>query len=92
MAADPDVPHNAYSKLDCQTNAQDYGRAKAGHARFSGLSKEAGHGEDCISRLTEPTVTKGKGRRDFSQRPLFMPATTYSPTHFRVQYNRPGGA
>ena len=20
-----------------------------------------------------------------------MPATTYSPTHFRVQYNRPGG-
>src|SRR5438270_8995376 len=24
---------------------------------------------------------KGKGRRDFSQRPLFMPATTYSPTH-----------
>jgi hypothetical protein len=21
-----------------------------------------------------------------------MPATTYSPTHFRVQYNRPGGA
>jgi len=25
-------------------------------------------------------------------RPLFMSATTYSPTHFRVQYNRPGGA
>jgi hypothetical protein len=24
---------------------------------------------------------KGKGRRDFSQRPLFMPATTYSGTH-----------
>jgi len=24
--------------------------------------------------------------------PLFMPATTYSPTHFRVQYNRPCGA
>src|SRR5207248_4299660 len=22
----------------------------------------------------------------------FMPATTYSPTHFRVQYNRPCGA
>ena len=21
-----------------------------------------------------------------------MPATTYSPTHFRVQYNRPSGA
>ena len=25
-------------------------------------------------------------------RPLLMPATTYSPTHFRVQYDRPGGA
>ena len=25
-------------------------------------------------------------------RPLFMSATTYSPTHFRVQYNRPSGA
>src|SRR5713101_44835 len=25
-------------------------------------------------------------------RPLFMPATTYSPPHFRVQYNRPSGA
>jgi len=22
----------------------------------------------------------------------FMPATTYSPTHFRVQYHRPCGA
>ena len=22
----------------------------------------------------------------------FMPATTYSPTHFRVQYHRPSGA
>ena len=27
-----------------------------------------------------------------NERPLFMSATTYSPTHFRVQYNRPGGA
>ncbi len=26
-------------------------------------------------------ITKGKGRRDFSRRPLFMPATTYAPTH-----------
>ena len=23
---------------------------------------------------------------------VYMPATTYSPTHFRVQYNRPCGA
>jgi hypothetical protein len=35
---------------------------------------------------------KGKGQSDFSDWPLLMPATTYSPTHFRVQYNRPGGA
>ena len=28
---------------------------------------------------------KGKGQSDFSDWPLFMPATTYSPTHFRVQ-------
>jgi hypothetical protein len=28
-----------------------------------------------------------------SERGLYlMPATTYSPTHFRVQYNRPCGA
>ena len=36
--------------------------------------------------------TKGKSQVDFSTWLLFMPATTYSPTHFRVQYNRPGGA
>ena len=50
---------------------------------------------DDSERVTEsvsPISQKGKGRRDFSQRPLFMPATTYSPTHFRVQYNRPSGA
>jgi hypothetical protein len=35
---------------------------------------------------------RGKGHIDFSMWPLFMPATTYSPTHFRVQYNRPSGA
>src|SRR5215831_20012744 len=58
-------------------------------------SKAAGEGARSTSllvcRYTFPKP-KGKGRRDFSQRPLFMPATTYSPTHFRVQYNRPGGA
>src|SRR5271157_4426593 len=32
---------------------------------------------------------KGKGRPCFYDRPLFMPATTYFPTHSRVQYNRP---
>jgi hypothetical protein len=45
--------------------------------------------------LTEPPETfapKGKSQIDFSTWLLFMPATTYSPTHFRVQYNRPSGA
>ena len=35
---------------------------------------------------------KGKGHAVLTAWPLFMPATTYSPTHFRVQYNRPCGA
>ena len=37
-------------------------------------------------------LRKGKGQSDFSDWPLFMPATTYAPTHFRVQYHRPSGA
>jgi hypothetical protein len=42
----------------------------------------------------EPSTrrAKGKGQSDFSDWPLFMPATTYSPTHFRVQYHWPSGA
>ena len=32
---------------------------------------------------------KGKGRLCFHSRPLFNPATSYSPTQFPVQYNRP---
>jgi hypothetical protein len=37
-------------------------------------------------------AVKGKGHAAFATWPLFKPATTYSPTHFRVQYNRPCGA
>jgi hypothetical protein len=37
-------------------------------------------------------MQKGKGHAAFATWPLLMPATTYSPTHFRVQYNRPCGA
>ncbi len=36
--------------------------------------------------------SKEKSQIDFSTWLLLMPATTYSPTHFRVQYNRPSGA
>src|SRR5262249_29847651 len=39
----------------------------------------------------EIAFKNGKGRAAFATWPLSMPATTYSPTHFRVQYNRPGG-
>ena len=35
---------------------------------------------------------KRKRPQDLTWWPLFMSATTYSPTHFRVQYNRPCGA
>ena len=64
------------------------------------------YGWTCVNR-SHPIVTKwvlssmvcrllgeskGKGHRAFATWPLFMPATTYSPTHFRVQYNRPSGA
>ena len=39
------------------------------------------------------TKPKKKAIERFSPWPSnLMPATTYSPTHFRVQYNRPGGA
>jgi hypothetical protein len=42
--------------------------------------------------LRRISCAKGKSQIDFSTWLLFMPATTYSPTHFRVQYHRPGGA
>gem|GEM_PF-5425196 len=45
-----------------------------------------------VTKVTGIIKKKGKGQSDFSDWPLLMPATTYSPTHFRVQYNRPGGA
>src|SRR6266849_5380631 len=34
-------------------------------------------GQECPRHTQKP---KGKGHQDFSQWPLFMPATTYSPT------------
>jgi hypothetical protein len=43
-------------------------------------------------KLSNMFGTHGKGHAAFATWPLFMPATTYSPTHFRVQYNRPCGA
>jgi hypothetical protein len=43
-------------------------------------------------KLSNMFGTHGKGHAAFATWPLFMPATTYSPTHFRVQYHRPCGA
>ena len=45
-------------------------------------------------RLTS-LLTRGEKEKavEISLNGLYlMPATTYSPTHFRVQYNRPSGA
>jgi hypothetical protein len=54
-----------------------------------------------LARACEPNLGGSRGCTWFqaekanliSQTGLyFMPATTYAPTHFRVQYNRPCGA
>ncbi len=45
-----------------------------------------------MENLAELGDELGKGHAALATWPLLMPATTYSPTHFRVQYNRPGGA
>jgi SAM-dependent methyltransferase len=49
-------------------------------------------GEQFRKISVEIAFKNGKGHAAFAMWPLSMPATTYSPTHFRVQYNRPGGA
>ena len=48
--------------------------------------------DDRILTTSDWCLSNGKGHADSSTWPLFMSATTYSPTHFRVQYNRPGRA
>ncbi len=49
-----------------------------------------------LHRIERTVVSKDNRKRKRPHvvhvRPLFMSATTYSPTHFRVQYNRPSGA
>jgi hypothetical protein len=46
----------------------------------------------CSVCLALSGCANGKGSTLFHVEPLFMSAMTYSPTHFRVQYNRPSGA
>ncbi len=48
------------------------------------------HSTDRSARATR--AEKEKARLISQTGLLFMPATTYSPTHFRGQYNRLGGA
>ncbi len=53
--------------------------------------------ENKCQRPKDPAGTKERQQRKRPRSFLnvafdFMPATTYSPTHFRVQYNRPCGA
>jgi hypothetical protein len=57
-------------------------------------------GKSARSTQSAPKSKKGKGQSDFSDWPLFMPATTgvYPelaeglPHTWRVQYHRPSGA
>jgi hypothetical protein len=60
---------------------------------------ECGESREWARRERDPLASQardrhpnGKGHAAFATWPLFKPATTYSPTHFRVQYNRPCGA
>ena len=55
-------------------------------------NKESVPERSLVTALAWPETEKGKGHAVFGTWPLFMPATTYSPTHFRVQYHRPSGA
>ena len=48
--------------------------------------------QECARHTLVQYTGKGKGQSCFHDWPLFMPATTYAPTHFRVQYHRPCGA
>ncbi len=64
--------------------------AASGKIRLSIKRKISRGGFGAASEVRD--LPKGKGRPCFHDRPLFMPATTYAPTHFRVQYHRPCGA
>ncbi len=73
------------------------GERKKGFRRegFSGnrRSQRFGVWREAGSQPFGQILYKGKGHAAFATWPfIFMPATTYSPTHFRVQYNRPCGA
>ena len=65
-------------------------------SRFAGVSA-AGACRACLSKVEGRNpersegspLTKGNSHQDLSRWLLFMSATTYSPTHFRAQYNRP---
>ena len=57
--------------------------------RIAGPGQSQGRQRPDIPKGSSPN---GNSHQDFSRWLLFMSATTYSPTHFRVQYNRPGGA
>src|SRR5207237_638009 len=59
---------------------------------FAGAHLSRGTMREQTRRSADLESSKGKGQSDFSDWPLLLPATTYSPTHFRVQYNRPCGA
>ena len=59
---------------------------------YGDSSKRASEGTQNARGVGPLLEANGKGHAAFATWPLLMPATTYSPTHFRVQYNRPCGA
>ena len=87
---------NGFEKQLPQYEKSDKGKARGRtlprELACAAKSKAAGRSARSTQAEQFTSSAKGKGRRDFSQRPLLMPATTYSPTHFREQYNRPCAA
>ena len=56
-------------------------------------NKVNGSGQECPLHTKPRHVLTRKRPRSFLNVAFdLMPATTYSPTHFRVQYHRPSGA
>src|SRR5208282_4336003 len=80
----PTLPHT----FACST----IGPAGLNLRRFAGVSEAGARSRNPERSLRRISRAKGKSQIDLSTWLLLMPATTYSPTHFRVQHNRPCGA
>ena len=57
--------------------------------RYRGGGNSFPERRTAIPRFARDDKPKKEKAPRFHMEPLFMSATTYSPTHLRVQYNRP---